>query len=156
MSVQDEPIPPVPEHTPPLREDEVSRDTNKFFNQTWTRWFVSLRDKINVIDESIANLAGVVGNGILVKVGSSWVLRTITGTTGRISVTNGDGAAGNPVVDLVNTGVVAGSYTSANITVLSDGRLSAAANGSGGSGGSNRITTTGDLRSTTQNNLRIT
>ena len=72
MSVQSDPIPPVPEHTPPLKEDEVSRVNGKFFNQTWTRWFVSLRDKVNVISASLVNLIDVNSDGFLVKNGDVW------------------------------------------------------------------------------------
>lgn len=54
---------------------------------------------------------------------------TFTGGTG-ISVASGDGSAGNPVISLSNTTVVAGSYTyPSSITVNAQGQLTAASSG---------------------------
>lgn len=63
-------------------------------------------------------------NGLITRTGAGTIAgRTISGTSGRITVTNGDGVGGNPTVDLNTTGVSAGSYN--NITVDAYGRITA-------------------------------
>lgn len=65
MREEEKPLPPVPEHTPPLKEDEVSPSQGKHFNQVWHRWFTAIRSKVNVINDTVTALSRLVGNGIV-------------------------------------------------------------------------------------------
>lgn len=56
------------------------------------------------VDDAVGAGKGT-GNGVMVKSGTgAGVRRTITGST-RVDVTNGDGTAGNPTLDLTQTAI---------------------------------------------------
>ncbi len=129
MSVRTEPVSPAPEHTPPLDQDSGTADPGKRFSHAWTRWFISLREKVNVINEVVTSLSAIVGGGFVVVDGMEAVPREIEGTPGDIEVTNGDGVAGNPAIKSALTGVSAGSYVLATIEVNEQGKLVFAAAG---------------------------
>ena len=119
-------VPPVPQHSP-IRAGDDPSDNKSLVIRVWANWFERVRVKINLINESIANLAGISGNGFLVGSSSNWVFRAIQGVAGQIQVTNGDGVGGDPTIGLVDTTVTPGTYGAAlktpTITVDAKGRI---------------------------------
>lgn len=117
MSSETDPVPPVPQHTPPINE----RDNLKRFENNWMQWFLLLRDKINIINALIVNFSGITGNGFLVLQNSiNWFTRSLVQGAG-ISLTNADGTAGDPTIAHGDTSSVS-DLTSNNsgTTVLQD------------------------------------
>lgn len=77
----------------------------------------------------LAALEGLSSTGLIIRTGDGTATtRSIAGTSGRITVTNGDGISGAPTIDLNTSGVTAGTYT--KITVDAYGRATVGAQAS--------------------------
>lgn len=67
------------------------------------------------IDTDLSALASLGTTGIAVRTGTgTWTTRTLTGTTGQITVTNGSGTGGNPTISLPATITQATTFQVAN------------------------------------------
>jgi hypothetical protein len=67
-------------------------------------------------DRDLQGIADLTTTGIITRVSDGNIAtRTVTGTGGRISVTNGSGVSGNPTLDLINTTVVPATYNTPSI-----------------------------------------
>lgn len=70
---------------------------------------------------NLAGLSGLSGTGFVARIGTdTFIERTITGTAGRVTVSNGTGVSGAPTIDLATVGT-AGTYT--NVTTDAYGRV---------------------------------
>lgn len=80
-------------------------------------------------DSDLDAVAALSTTGLVVRSGNGTaVTRSIDGTAGRITVSNGDGVSGAPAIDLAASGVTAGTYT--KITVDAYGRATVGAQAS--------------------------
>ncbi len=113
------------------RGNDRNLGSNKI-NVAWVRWFQQLVEKVNLLTAQAASIVGVTGTGFIATDSTTAVTRTITGTAANISVSNGTGISGNPVINLIDTAVTPGTYGTATQvftgTVDQKGRLTAASN----------------------------
>lgn len=104
MSIEDEPVPPIPQLEPPI---DKNPSANSRFTHNWMRWFIYVRAKINVLNALLVNFSKLVGQGFPSLNGANWNLRSMSTGPG-VDVTNGDGVAGNPTFTFnASTGEVA-------------------------------------------------
>lgn len=171
MATVSDKVPPVPVTTdvvvpsgPPIKvgKESVPLDNifrGQKFTNTWNQWFIALKAKVDIINASIVGFSKFTGIGFITRqTDGTFVSRTITGTSGEVSVANGAGTAGNPTIGLITTGVAAGIYGDTThwptFTVDSKGRLTVAANQLAPTG-SSPLTTKGDLYTFSTVNTRL-
>ena len=71
-------------------------------------------------DLDLVAIAGLTTTGLISRTsGGAMSTRTITGTSGNISVNDGGGINGNPTIDIITTAVTAGNYNTESLTSVS-------------------------------------
>lgn len=104
MSVQEEKVPPVPQLIPPLRDTSNQQDLRSYrFENAWMQWFTQVKFKIDVINANLFSISNLSGAGFTSRAADgTWNQREFLGVTARITVTNGTGELGNPVIDIAS------------------------------------------------------
>jgi len=74
-------------------------------------------DPTLALADDLAALEALAGTGIAVRTAANtWAERTLTGTLNRITVTNGDGVAGNPTLDVGSNVLVSGDAAGGDLS----------------------------------------
>ena len=82
------------------------------FDVTGAAAYYAIGTDIQAYDATLAALANYDTNGILVQTATNtFTGRAITGTTDRITISNGNGVSGNPTIDIASTYVGQSSIT---------------------------------------------
>lgn len=91
------------------------------------------------LDATLTALAAYNSNGFIVQTAAdTFTSRSIAGTAGQITVTNGSGVGGNPTIALATSGVTSGTYTT--VTVDEFGRVIAGSTGASSEFSSSTLT----------------
>lgn len=80
--------------------------------------------------DDLAAVEGLSGTGLAARTAAdTWTTRSVAGTTNRVTVTNGDGVAGNPTVDIASN--YAGQNTITTVGTVANGTWNGTAVGVG-------------------------
>lgn len=105
-----------------------------------------------VLANDLAALEGLASTGIAVRTASdTWAQRTITGTTDRITITDGNGVSGNPTIDIASGYVGQASITT--LGTITTGTWNGTAVGPTFGGTGQTTVTTGDILIGTATNV---
>lgn len=127
-------VPPVPDTFPLLREDLGKGDINKLASHPWSRWFLSVREKINAINEALVNL-GVLSDtgasGIPVLDGGTWTTVPVNGFLLEVGVLNelvlDNSDPQNPVISVsptfISSSQVSAHWVPVPLTATSPGNV---------------------------------
>lgn len=102
MSVETDPVPPVPSTTPVLNDNTGNQEGNKkLFENNWVQWLLNLRTKINVLNSLLVSISKLTGTGFIAISGGLAAVRTFLGPD-SVKITNPDGSGGDPIWQLEN------------------------------------------------------
>lgn len=124
----------------PTNDDIIQRKAGAWTNRTMAQLAtdLNLSGTYQSLDATLTSLAAFNTNGLLTQTAAdTFTGRTITGTSSRLSVSNGNGVSGNPTLDIDAAYVGQTSITTLgtigtgtwNATAIADGKIASALTG---------------------------